>query len=432
MKKILLVSAVALLAAGYFFRERLVGYAPVWARSYVAMIDPALAPKGDRPAGTAAATAATGGRHGKSGPAPVTVVAATAGTLPIERTTIGTVVAVDTTQLGPKIAGTVAKVLAKDGAEVKQGELIVQLDDSTIRAQIAKDQAQIDKDQATLSDARATYNRTQPLVASGVATAQAGDDAMAAVKVAEGTLAVDKAAYAVDQVALADTQIRAPFDGRLGVVQYSVGAYVSAGTNLVRITRMKPVLVQFSLPEVDLALLRRTQAAGTLAASVSPVLNEADSGPQLKGLVTFIDNSVDAASATVTLRASLGNEDETLWPGQPVNVKVQAGTSGNLVLVPNVAVMPHVSGNVVYVVKDDGTVEDRPVTVALRLGDTAGLSAGLKVGEKVVTEGQAAVLPGAKVKVIAPKPQGTAGGTPGAKQGQAVLDADVARAVSKS
>lgn len=430
MKKTLLISAVIAVAAAYYFRDALYAAAPPWAQAYAVRLDPSLDTK--KPAAAdAKATASAAGRH-SAGPAPVTVVAATTGTLPVLRSTIGTVVAVDSTQLAPEISGTVAKVLAKDGAEVKQGDLLVQLDDSTIRAEIAKDQAQIAKDQASVSDAQATYNRTQPLVASGVATAQAGDDAMAAVKVAQGTLEVDKAAYAVDQVALSNTQIRAPFDGRLGAVQFSVGAYVSAGTTLVRITRMKPVLVQFSLPVTDLPLLRKTQAAGTLNVNASPTLSEAGGGPQEKGPVTFIDNAVDAGSATVTLRASLGNDDEGLWPGQPVNVQVEAGTTEELVLVPNVAVMPHGTGDVVYVVKDDGTIENRPVTVVLREGDLAGLSAGLKAGEKVVTEGQAAVLPGGKVKVVQPKPVADGKAAPGAKQGQADVDVSAASAVNKS
>ncbi|MBI1218278.1 MAG: efflux RND transporter periplasmic adaptor subunit [Rhodobacteraceae bacterium] len=394
---------------------------------YIASLDPSLVkPAANATAQTASATTKAGGKR-NSGPVAVSVAAATDGTLPVQRSTIGAIVAAASTQLSNQIAGTVAQILVQDGAEVKKGDLLVKLDDRTISAQIAKDTAQIAKDQATVDDAQASYARTKHLVDTGVTAAQAGDDALTAVKVAQGTLAVDQATHAMDQVQLCNTEVRAPFDGRLGAVQFSVGAYVPTGTALVRITQMKPVLVQFSLPESDLALLRQTATAGTLTVSVSAVLGPNEAAPVATGPVTFIDNTVDPASSTVTLRAALANEDETLWPGQPVNVTVQAGTSGPLVLVPNVAVMPHADGSVVYVVKADKTVEQRVVTVALRKGDVAGIGSGLKAGEQVIVEGQAAVLPGSAVKLVAPKAKIDA-----SKQGQAELDPTATGGVTKS
>lgn len=423
MKQVAIVVVIAALAVGYFFREHLVTYAPGWTLPYIARVDPSLV----KPASRAAAQTKAAVVPKGAGPVAVSVVAATSGALPVERGTIGAILAAASTELSNQIAGAVAEIHVQDGAEVKKGDLLVKLDDSTIKAQIAKDAAQIAKDQATVDDAQVSYDRTRHLVDTGVAAAQTGDDALAAVKVAQGTLAVDQATYAMDQVQLGNTEVRAPFDGRLAAVQFSVGAYVATGTPLVRITQMKPVLVQFSLPESDLALLRQTQAAGTLSVSVQTVLGSAAAVPVATGTVTFIDNAVDPATATVTLRAALANEDEVLWPGQPMNVTVLAGTSGPLVLVPNVAVMPHASGSVVYVVKADKTVEQRSVTVALRKGDIAGLSDGLKVGETVIVEGQAAVLPGGAVKVVVP--QGKADAT---KQGPADLKAEPAAGAIKS
>jgi multidrug efflux system membrane fusion protein len=427
MKQVAVLVVVAVLAAGYVFRDRLVAYAPGWAMPLIAQVDPSLV----KPAAGDVAKASAAAKPKGGGSVAVSVQAATDGTLPVQRSTIGTIVAAASTQLSNQIAGTVAEILVPDGAVVKTGDLLVQLDDRTIKAQIAKDAAQIAKDQATLDDAQTSYGRTRHLVDTGVAAAQAGDDALAAVKVAQGTLAVDQASYAMDQVQLGNTEVRAPFDGRLGAVQFSAGAYVSTGTPLVRITQMKPVLVQFSLPESDLALLRQTQAAGTLSVSVAAVMGAAAAPPVATGTVTFIDNAVDPATATVTLRAALANEDEVLWPGQPVNVTVQAGTSGPLVLVPNVAVMPHASGSVVYVVKDDNTVEQRAVTVALMHDGVTGVSAGLKAGDKVIVEGQAAVLPGGAVRVVPSAPKTAADGT-GTKQGQPDLVPTIAGGAIKS
>lgn len=412
MKQVTVVVIVAAAAAGYFFRDHLAPYAPKWAQPYLTTA-------------TAKKAAPAAGGRGHGGPVAVSVVAAKAGTLPVTFGTIGSIVADDTTVLAPQIAGTIARVMVPNGADVKAGDLIVKLDDSTIMAQVAKDQAQIEKDQATLANAQATYERTKNLVDKGISTAQAGGDALTAVKVAQGALAVDQATLAADRVQLSHTEIRAPFDGRLGVVQFSTGAYVGVGTQIVRITRMAPVTVQFSLPDTHLPLLRKTKAAGTLTASVSAVLSEGGGGATVTAPVTFIDNAVDAGSATVTMRAALANEGQTFWPGQPVNVTVTAGDAGNLVLVPNVAVMPTPKGAAVYLAKADGTAALRDVTVALRVGNMAGISAGLQAGDKVIVEGQADVTPGAKIRIVAPK------AAPAVKQGQASLGA-VVPAVTKS
>lgn len=423
MKNALVILIAVVLVAGYIFRERVVPLAPEWVQAYAARIDPALAPKAAVSATDGAKGNATAGgqsRNGRTGgPTAVTVAEAAAGTLPILRTTIGTVVAAQSTQVAAQVAGRIVAVQATDGSDVKAGDLLAQLDDSTIRAQIAKDQAQIAKDQAALASAQDTFNRTERLVATGVATAQTGDDAKSALSVAQGTLEVDKAAHALDEVALGNTQIRAPFAGRLGAVQLSVGAYVSAGTAIVRITQMKPVLVQFALPVTDLALLRQTFADAALKVAVSPSLGQSDGSPKETGQVTFLDNAVDAASATLTLRASLPNDDLALWPGQPVSVDVQAGDSGPVVLVPTVAIVQQSNGTAVFVAKDDGTVENRAVTVALMVGQTAGISKGLAAGEKVVTEGQSSLTDGAKIKIVDPaaKSGATSGATSGAKAG---------------
>lgn len=410
MKQVTVVVVVAALAAGYFFRDQLAPIAPKWAQPYLSTA-------------TAKKAAPAGHRHG--GPVAVSVVAAKAGTLPVSFSTIGSIVANESTELAPQVAGTIAKVLVQNGAEVKAGDLLVKLDDSTIQAQVVKDQAQIDKDQATLANAQSTYQRTRNLVDKGISTAQSGDDALTAVKVAQGALAVDQATLAADSVQRAHTEIRAPFDGRLGVVQFSTGAYVAVGTQIVRITRMAPVTAQFSLPDAHLALLRKTKAAGTLTVTVSSVLSEGGGGPTVTAPVTFIDNAVDAGSATVTMRAALANKDEGFWPGQPVNVTVTAGDAGKLVLVPNVAVMPTPNGAAIYLAKADGTAEMRDVTVALRVGNMAGISAGLQPGDKVIVEGQADVTPGGKIRIVTPKP------APTVKQGQAALGT-VVPAVTKS
>ncbi len=436
MKQLAIVLLVGVLALGYAFRAKLMPYAPAWVVAYVEPAPQSAAAEG------AGKPEAKAGRRGgsSSGPTAVTVAVAKAGSLPVTRTTIGTVVPVNVTALSSEVSGTVAAVLVKDGATVAKGDLLARLDDRTIRAALAKDAAQISKDRATVIDAQMSYDRAAALVNRGAGTVQASDDAQTALRVAQGTLAVDQAAEGADKVALSLTEVRAPFDGRLGAVLLSQGAYVSPGTTLVKITQMKPVLAQFSLAETDLALLRQAQAAGVLKATVTPVLQPGSMGGKtgaagISGPVEFIDSAVDAASATITLRANLANEDGALWPGQTINVTLDAGTTPELVLVPSVAVAPHSDGSTVFVVKDDNTVELRKVTVALRQGDLAGLSAGVTAGEKVVTEGQATLLQGAPVKVITKAEAGaSAPPAPGkpAKPGQAEASDSVAPVATKS
>ncbi|MDR0254044.1 MAG: efflux RND transporter periplasmic adaptor subunit [Brucellaceae bacterium] len=330
---------------------------------------------------------------------PVTIAVAQSGSMPVLRQTIGTIVPVASTAVSSPAAGIVATVAVKDGAEVKAGDLVVLLDDRAIRAAIGKDNAAIAKDQATLDDANISLNRISKLARTGVDTSQAEDDAVAAVKVAQAQIGVDQAQLAADNVSLANTRITAPFDGQLGIVQVSQGAFVSAGTAVATVTQMKPVYAEFSLAETDLALARNALARGELTAEVTP--SRGNSAPKAAtGTISFIDNNVDLSTGSFKLRATLANDDNSFWPGQSLNVQLAAGEQQNLILIPSVAVQPQENGSSTYVVKDDGTVEIRPVTVTSRINDMAGISQGLKAGEKVVTEGQGTLSANSRVTIV--------------------------------
>ena len=333
----------------------------------------------------------------------VKAIVAKSGSLPVLRNTIGTIVAVASTAVNSPETGNVAALNVKDGAIVKAGDLIAQLDDQAIRANLGKDTASVAKSQATLNDAEIQLKRTQDLVQKGVSTSQSGDDALAALKVAQAQLQVDQAQLAADQVTLSHMRIVAPFDGQLGVVLVSVGAYLAAGAPVATITQMTPVYAEFTLPETDLARIRSTMTAGMLKADVTAISADGrdvtESGP-----VNFIDNAIDPGSGTVRLRATLDNHSGDFWPGQSLRVSVEAGQIDDLVLVPDVAVQPQENGSISYVVKPDNSVEIRPVTVALRANGMVGLSAGLQPGERVVTEGQSALSNGSKVKLADAEP----------------------------
>ncbi len=365
--------------------------------------------------GSAAQTAAADGKARDHQAANVRVATAVAGALPIERRTIGRVVAPNSTALASSAAGLVASVAVADGAVVRAGDLIVKLDDRAISATLVKDQAQLSRDTAALKDATATNDRTSDLVAKGDATAQAGDDALAAIREAQAAIDFDNAQIAADRVALDLTRVTAPFDGQIGALLVSPGAYLAPGAPVVTLTQMKPLYAEFALPESDLAAARQALADKTLVAR----LGGASAGspgdgtaPAASYPVVFLDNAVDGPSGTFRLRALLADDDGAFWPGQSLSVTVRLGQVADLVLVPGVAVQPRQDGATCFVVKADDTVEARKVVLALRAGDQAGIGSGLAPGEVVVTEGQGSLRDGAKVSVAAPvagKADGPAG-----------------------
>lgn len=275
----------------------------------------------------------------------------------------------------------------------------MQLDDRTINANIARDTAMLAKDQAALDEANTNLKRVEALSNDGAETRQQYDDAVAVAKQAQAAIGVDSATLAADKVALTQTQIRAPFDGKLGVILLSPGAYVAPGANIVTLTQMKPVYAEFTLPETDLGLARQALADGQLTVSITPTLSQ-DKTTGETGPIVFIDNAVDAPSGTFKMRARLLNSGGTFWPGQSLKVTVTAGEQKNLVLVPSVSVQPQSDGAVCYVVKQDKSVEVRKVTVAFAVGDKTGILDGLKEGEIVVTEGQAGLVDGTHVEIV--------------------------------
>jgi membrane fusion protein, multidrug efflux system len=388
-KLILWILILAVAGSAYFYRD-------MWlpkVTPYLAYVYPSTKTNTAKPA--------TG--TGKRGAGPITVLVAKAeeGTLPIMRQTIGTIAPVASSALTTSVAGIVSKINVKDGADVKKGDLIAQLDARVIRATIIKDQATMAKDQVTLDNLKATMQRTVQLATKGVVAKQTGDDATAAMNVAAQAVIFDQAALDADAVNLSLTEIRAPFDGRIGTVALSAGAYVAAGTAVATVTQLNPVFAEFSLPEGDSVAVRDAFNAKTLTATVT-LTGQTKKRNSIQGPVVFVDNSIDPASGTLKMRAQLANEDVALLVGQSINVRVDLGQTAKMVLVPNVAVTPSATGNAVYVVKADNTIEVRPIELAVRGENSAGLLKGLALGEQVVIEGQINLVNGSPVLIGKP------------------------------
>ncbi|TPL95526.1 efflux RND transporter periplasmic adaptor subunit [Mesorhizobium sp. B2-3-12] len=347
---------------------------------------------------------AAGNKAAGNGARSASIVSATATTadFPIRRYAIGFVSSPAVVNINARVSSQIVSIDVKDGQMVKAGDLLFSLDDRALKAQLAKDQAALAKDQALLASSNSDLQRAKDLVAKQAGTQQTYDQAVAAQKAAAATVDADKATIDADNVQLGFATITAPIAGRLGAVNVAVGDLVtvsngnsSTATPLVTITQMDPLQVNFNLPESNLALLHK--ALANPQQNAVTLTKDGDPTPIGKGTLDFVDSSVDTASGTIATRASIPNADLSLWPGQYVNVILDAGIMPKMTSVPTVAVQPSQKGPFVYVVKPDNTVEMRPVQVALTEGENSAISQGLKSGEKVVTEGQTRLKDGAAV-----------------------------------
>ncbi|RUZ38470.1 efflux RND transporter periplasmic adaptor subunit, partial [Mesorhizobium sp. M7A.F.Ca.US.003.02.1.1] len=349
----------------------------------------------------AAGDKAAGGGGAARSASILSAVASTAD-FPIRRYAIGFVSSPAVVNINARVSSQIVSIDVKDGQMVRVGDVLFSLDDRALKAQLAKDQAALAKDQAMLASSQSDLQRAKDLVAKQAGTQQTYDQAVAAQKAAAATVDADKATIDADNVQLGFATITAPISGRLGAVSVAVGDLVtvsngnsSTATPLVTITQMDPLQVNFNLPESNLALLHKALANPQQGAVT--LTKDGDATPIGKGTLDFVDSSVDTASGTIATRASIPNADLSLWPGQYVNVVLDAGIMPQMTSVPTVAVQPSQKGPFVYVVKPDNTVEMRPVQVALTEGDNSAISQGLKSGEKVVTEGQTRLKDGAAV-----------------------------------
>ncbi|MGO6694042.1 efflux RND transporter periplasmic adaptor subunit [Rhizobium johnstonii] len=325
-----------------------------------------------------------GRRRGGGGPTVVKTVAAVKTTLPIDVTATGWADADDNTTIAAQEQGLIVSIDAQDGATVKAGDLIAKLDDRTAKATVDKDNAMIVRDAATLSEAETALTRAQDLFNQKAGTQQSLDQAVAARDTAAATVDADKASLASDQILLDHTDIRAPFDGRLGDIVVSKGAFLSAGAAIVTIAKYDPIYVKFHLQERYLRELKSALAGGPVEVSTAP---NSTKGQVRKGEISFYDNTVDTASGTILAKAKFENASGALWPGQSVNIVVHFNNDEQQVVVPTVAVSPGPEGFFAFVAKD-GKSHLTAVTVARANGGFTAIESGLQAGDHVVVEGQ--------------------------------------------
>jgi multidrug efflux system membrane fusion protein len=329
---------------------------------------------------------------------PVSVGVAEKRDVPVFVRGIGTVQADKTVTVKSRVDGQIVKVLFKEGQEVKEGDPLFQIDPQPYQAALDRANATKQRDEAQLQGAQLDLERYGKLLAPGFQSRQSYDQQKATVEALKGTIASDQAAIDTAQLNLTYARISAPISGRTGQRLVDLGNLVTTSQNtpLVIITQIRPIFVNFTVPQdhTDEIRANQTKAPLTVEAYASD-----DKALLAEGKVTLIDNQIEQATGTLRLKASFGNSNERLWPGEFVNVRLVLDIRKNAVTVPQRVVLQGAEDYYCYVVKPDNTVERRTVEVAATQDGISVIGKGLTAGEEVVVDGQYRLTNGAHIRV---------------------------------
>ncbi len=386
---------------------------------------------------------------------PVSVRPVVTKSVPVQIRANGTVQAIATVTVMSQVDGQISHIHFTEGQDVKQGDLLFTLDQRPFEAALSQAEANLGRDTAQLQQAEAALaqsmaaekqaeanlardtaqldyanaqaRRYKELINDGAiskdqydqvrtsalameATIQADQaavaNAKAAIRSAQASTETSRATIKADQaivdnarVQLGYTLIRSPFDGRTGNLLVHIGSAVKARDStspLVVINQVHPIYVSFSVPEQSLADIRKYRAAGSIG--VDALIPGQENAP-VRGELAFVNNTVDPSTGTIQLKATFPNADNRLWPGQFLNVLLTLTTEPNAVVIPTQSIQTGQQGSYVFVVKPDLTVEMRVIAQGLTLDGETVVQKGLTPGERVVTEGQIRLIPGARVDI---------------------------------
>ncbi len=367
------------------------------------------------------------GGRGQGGPAQVGFVVSMPGPVPVQTTLSGRVSAFRTAEVRPQVSGVVRRRLFTEGAIVRQGQPLYQIDPSLYEASVAQASANLASAAASAEAAQVRANRYRPLAAAQAVAQQDYTDAVAQARQARAAVAQNRAALNTARINLRFTTVPAPISGRIGRSLFTEGALVTGNQAdpLAVISTVDTVYVDIQQSSADMLALRRTLAGGGAlpsGAAVRLILEDGSAyGPT--GTIQFSEVTVNEATGTVTLRAKFPNPQGTLMPGMFVQAVFEQAVEPNAYLVPQQALQRDLGGDAfVYVVGAGNKVDVRTVTTGRTYGPNWVVTAGLKPGDKVITQGTANLKRGMAIKPVpasaaqrvAPRPSGAGGAGGGA------------------
>jgi len=330
--------------------------------------------------------------------------------VPVYLDGLGTVQAFYTVTVTARVDGELRKVGFVEGQKVKKGDLIGQIDPRPFQAALDQAIATHAKDVAQLASAKADLDRYELLAPQNLASKQTLDSQHALVAQLEAQIKGDQANIDNARTQLSYTTIVSPIDGKTGIRRVDPGNNVHAtDTNgIVVVTQVQPIACIFTLPEEALPTLNRALQAG----KVSVTALSRDGKTELdQGTVALVDNQIDQTTGTIRVKATFPNPHEALWPGEFVNARVLVSTEKNALTIPSVAIQRGPNGMFTYVVKNDSTVEVRPLKVGAENNEVTVVTEGLKEGDQVVLSNQYRLQPGARVRSVSPTPSTNARST---------------------
>lgn len=329
-------------------------------------------------------------------PVPVTVARATTANVPTLLQAIGSVQSVATVSVKSLVGGELKTVTFAQGQQVQKGQVLFTIDPQPYQAALEQAQANLARDLANDRQAQTEARRYADLAKQGIVSVEQNEQFQAAATADDSLVRADRAAVDTAKLNLSYCTITSPIDGRTGSLLVQAGNVIQANnTVLVTINQISPIYVSFSVPEQYLLELKRYNGEHPLQ-----ITAQAQGNPSAEhGTLSFINNSIDSSTGTIQLMGTFPNTEQKLWPGEYVNTEVTLAVAQNAVVVPATAVLTGQSDMYVYVLTPANTVENRVVKPAATVNGLTVISQGIAPGETVVTDGQLALFPGAKVSI---------------------------------
>jgi len=387
--------------AGVYWPSRIEATFPGWTEK-TAAVRAVLPGAPAAPAKTEAAAPTPGQRPNASIGRPsvaVRVDTVQRGPMPVRIDAVGVVQPVASVALKTRIDAQIEKIFVPDGAQVQAGDVLVKLDSRQIEALIKQTEANIAKDLATLEQTQRDAARSSDLFGRGAGTQTKADDTLTQVAAAKAVLAADQALLDNQKVQLSWYTLIAPITGRVGTFNVKAGNIVRSGDNsatgvIATIVQTSPIYVAFSIPQTVLGDVRDAIAAGKSEVRATPQ----GAKRSAVGKIAVLDNTIDAATGTIMVRAMFENADDVLWPGQLCNVRVTLRIDPDVVSVPRSATQSSQLGNFVFVV-ENGLARSRKVSVGRAQDGRDIILDGLKGGETVVSDGALLLIEGSRVDI---------------------------------